>query len=324
MNRRKFITLVAGAAAWPLSSRAQQSAMPILGFVHVGSREGFGHLAIAFRRGLAEVEFVEGRNVMIENRWAEGQVDRLPALVAELLGRQVAVVVGPRQVAEAVKSARITTPVVFISGEDPLKLGLIESLNRPDGNMTGIYMFATGLEAKRLGLLRDAVPKAATIGVLIDANYSAADSQNRDVQEAAARLGVQIVVMRADPSSGFEPAFAVFAKRGIAALQVCASPFFNNRRNQLVALAARHKLPAVYEWREYAAAGGLLTYGVSITDTYRQAGLYAGRILKGAKPAELPVVQPTKFELVINAKTAKALGLTFSDNFLLLADEVIE
>lgn len=323
MRRREFIAVL-GVLAVPLVARAQQPAMPVVGFVHVGAREAFGHLAMAFRRGLAEVEFVEGQNVTVENRWAEGQLDRLPALVAELIRRQVAVIAGPRQVAEAVKGARATTPVVFVSGDDPLRLGLVESLNRPGGNITGVYMFTVGLEAKRLGLLRDAVPKATTIGVLIDSNYSAADSQYRDVQEAAARLGVQIVAVRADAGSGLEPAFSAFAQRGVAALQVCASPFFNNRRDQLVALAAQHRLPAVYEWREYAAAGGLLTYGVSITDTYRQAGLYAGRILKGARPADLPVVQPTKFELVVNLKTAKMLGISISGDLLTLADEVIE
>jgi putative ABC transport system substrate-binding protein len=283
MKRREFITLLGGAAAWPLAASAQQPTTQVAGFVHVGSRDAFGHLATAFRRGLAEVEFVEGQNVVVENRWAEGRLDRLPALVAELVGRQVAVLAGPRQVAQAVKDAGVTTPFAFVSGEDPLELGLVESLNRPGGSMTGIYMFSIGLEAKRLGLLRDAVPKATTIGVLIDLKYSAADIQHRDVQQAAARLGVQIVTMRADPGSDLEQAFEVFTQRGVAALHVCASPFLNNRRDQLVALAARFKLPAVYEWREYATAGGLLSYGVSITDAYRQAGLYAGRLLKASR-----------------------------------------
>jgi len=324
-TRRQFFGLAIGAAAtWPFAARAQQPAMPVVGFLHIGSRDAFGHVAAAFRRGLAESDFVEGRNVAVEYRWAEGQLDRLPALVADLMRLQVSVFIGTQQGALAAKRAGATIPFVFVGGDDPVKLGLIDSLNRPGGNMTGVYLFTAGLEAKRLGLLRDVIPRATTIAVLIDPSFPRADAQSRDVQEAAVRLGVQLVVVRANADWDIEAAFATFVQRRAAALLVCASPFFNNRRDRLVALAARHKLPAVYEWREYAAAGGLVSYGNSITESYRQTGVYAGRILKGAKPADLPVIQPTKFELVINLKTAKALGLTISDNVLLLADEVIE
>jgi putative ABC transport system substrate-binding protein len=324
MRRREFITLLGSAAAWPLTARAQQPAMPVVGFLHVGSRDAFGHVAAAVRRGLFETDFVEGRNVIIEYRWGEGQTDRLPMLAADLLRNQVTVFVGPSLAARAVKNAAPTLPIIFVSAEDPVMVGLVESMHRPGGNLTGVYFFTSGLEAKRLGLLRDLVPNAAAIGVLIDSNYATVDAQLRDVQAAGVQLGVQLYIVRANSDRDIETAFATFVEQGAAGLLVGASPFFNNKRDWLVALAARHKLPAVYEWREYAAAGGLVSYGNSITDSYRQAGLYAGRILKGARPADLPVVQPTKFELVINAKTAKALGLAIANNLLMLADEVIE
>jgi putative ABC transport system substrate-binding protein len=267
MKRREFITLAAGTASLlPFGARAQQSAMPAVGFLHVGSRNAFGHVVAAFHRGLAESDFVEGRNVAIEYRWAEGQLDRLPVMVADLMRLRVAVIAGAQQGLQAVKAAGVTVPSVFVSSEDPVK----------------------------------------------------------DVHEAGGRLGVQLVTARANSTQDIEAAFATFVQRRAAALLVGASPFFNNRRDLLVALAARHKLPAAYEWREFAAAGGLVSYGNNIIDVYRQAGVYAGRILKGAKPADLPVVQPAKFELVINVKTAKALGLTISADLLTLADEVIE
>jgi putative ABC transport system substrate-binding protein len=308
----------------PHGALGQQGAMPVVGFLHVGSRNAFGHVAEAVRRGLAEVDFVEGRNVTIEYRWAEGQLDRLPALVADLMRRQMAVFVANTPAIQAAKLAGATMPFVFVSGEDPVKLGFVESLNRPGGNMTGVYLLSTGLEAKRLGLLHDVVRKATTIAVLIDLSYPTADIQLRDVQSAAARLGLKLVVLHASSARDFEGAFVVAVQQQAAALLVCASVYFNNNRDQLVALAARHAMPAAYEWREYAEVGGLLSYGHSLTEMYRQTGIYAGRILKGAKPADLPVVQPAKFEFVINAKTAKTLGIDITDNVLMLADQIIE
>jgi len=324
MKRRAFITLLGGAAAWPLAARAQQVAMPVVGFVHIGSAKAFGHIAAAVRRGLADTGFIDGRNVAIEYRWAEGQLDRMPALVADLLHRQPAVIVAQAPAMPAVKDAAATIPIVFIVSDDPVQLGFVESLNRPGGSMTGVYLLTTGLEAKRLGLLLDLVSGATIIGVLVNPSFSSADTQLRDLREAATRLGVQLVIAGADSDRDLEPAFATLAEQRSAALLVCASPYFNDRRQHIVGLAARHRLPAAYEWSEFAVAGGLMSYGNSIAESYRQTGLYAGRILKGAPPADLPVVLPTKFELVLNRKTAKSLGLTVSDNLLTLADQVIE
>jgi putative ABC transport system substrate-binding protein len=324
LHRREFITLFGGAAAWPVAAHAQQPAMPVIGFLHIASPGTYGHVVAGLRQGLAESDFVEGRNVAVEYRWGEGELDRMPALLADLLHHKVSVIVASFQGAQAVKSAGVTIPVVFSSGDDPVKQGFVESLNRPRGNMTGVYLFTTELEGKRLGLLHDVVPKATIMAVLIDANRAYADAQLRDVQSAASRLGLRLVVLRANSYRDFEAAFATLIEQRAAALLVCASPLFNNTRDQLVALAARHNLPAAYEWREFARAGGLLTYGNSIVDVYRQLGVYAGRILKGTKPADLPVVRPTKFELVINLKTARVLGINISDNLLLLADETIE
>ena len=314
MRRREFLSVLGSAAAWPLAARAQQPAMPVVGLFHVGSSDRFGHLVTAFRRGLAEVDLVEGRNVAIEYGWGEGQLDRLPALAADLMRRQVSVIAGNYIATAAARRIAPTLPIVFVTGDDPVKLGFVESLNRPGGNTTGVYIFTAELEAKRLGLLRDLVPQATTFAVLVDPNYSTTDAQVRDVQKASARLGVQLVVARANSERDIDAAFATFVQQRAAALLVGASPFFNNRRDQLVALAARHKLPATYKSREFAAAGGLVSYGNSITDAYRQAGVYAGRIVKGAKPADLPVIQPSKFELVINLKAAKALGVAISGN----------
>ena len=323
MRRRDFIKGVANsAAAWPLAARAQQQAMPVIGFLHVASQEAYGHVVAGLRRGLAETDFVEGRNVAVEYRWGEGQLDRLPSLLADLLDHQVSVIVTSLQGAQAAKSAGVTIPVVFSTGDDPVKQGFVETLNRPGGNMTGVYLFE--LEGKRLGLLHDVVPKATIIAVLIDANRPEADAQLRDVQSTAGRLGVQLVVLHANSDHDFEAAFARLIEQKAQALLVCGSPLFNNTRDQLVALAARHNIPAAFEWREFATAGGLLAYGNNLADTYRQLGVYAGRILKGTKPADLPVVRPSKFELVLNLKTARTLGINISDNLLLLADEVIE
>jgi len=294
-SRRDFITLLGGAAvAWPLAARAQQAAILVVGFLGAGAREPLREQIAAFQEGLKESGYIEGHNVAVEYRFAEGQFDRFPVLAAELVRRQVAVLfVASDGGALAAKQATRTIPIVFTAGDDPVASGLVPSLNRPGGNLTGVYQFAAGLEAKRLGLLHEMVPKATTIAVLVNPNYSGSENQLREVQEAAASLGVQLVIVRANVESDFDAAFSTLVQQRATALLVCASPFFNIRRQQLVVLAARHTLPAIYEWREFAAAGGLMSYGTSLADAYRQAGVYTGRILKGAKPADLPVVQST-------------------------------
>jgi ABC-type uncharacterized transport system substrate-binding protein len=300
--------------------------MPVTGFLNAAAPGPLRRQIAAFHEGLKESDYVEGQNVAVEYRWAEGQYDRLPALAADLVRRQVSVIVagGGAPVVLAAKAATTTIPIVFSAGADPVALGLVGSLNRPGGNITGVYHFATGLEAKRLGLLHEMVPKATAIAVLVNPNYSDAESQLRDVQEAAARLDVQLVVVRANAESDFDAAFSTVVQQRSGALLVCASPFFNGRREQLVVLAARHALPTIYEWRDFADAGGLMSYGTSLADAYRQAGVYAGRILKGAKSADLPIVQATRFEFVINLSTAKALGIEVPPTLSARADEVIE
>jgi putative tryptophan/tyrosine transport system substrate-binding protein len=327
MRRREFIWLFGGAAvSWPLAVYAQQRPMPVIGFLNVASPGPLRQQIAAFREGLKESGYVEGQNVAVEYRWAEGQYERLPELAADLVRQQVSVIfVGGGAPAElAVKAATTTIPIVFSTGGDPVRSGLVASLNQPSGNITGVYHFATGLEAKRLGLLHEMLPKATPIAVLINPNYADAENQLRDVQEAAARLGVQLVIVRANAESDFNAAFSTVVQQRSGALQVCASPFFNNRREQLVVLAARHALPTIYEWRDFAAAGGLMSYGTSLADAYRQVGVYTGLILKGAKPADLPIVQATRFEFVINLSTAKALGIEVPPTLLARADEVIE
>jgi putative ABC transport system substrate-binding protein len=326
MKRREFITLLGGAtAAWPLAARAQQPAMPVVGFLHFRSPDDFANLLAAFRRGLAENGYVEGQTVTIDYRWAEGQYDRLGAMAAELARQPVAVLVaGAEPAVLAAKAATSTVPIVFSIGSDPVELGLVASYNRPGGNATGINMLTTTLEAKRLGLLHQLVPQATTLGVLLHSDYPTAERQLSDVQTAVRAANLQIHVLRVSNDHEIDAAFETIAQQHIAALTVVGSTFFDTRREHLVALAARHAVPAMYQFREYAAAGGLMSYGIDLADVYRQVGIYTGRILKGAKPAELPVLQPTKFEFVINLKTAKALDLTSPPGLLAIADEVIE
>jgi putative ABC transport system substrate-binding protein len=325
MRRRNFIAFLGGAAvAWPLAARAQQSAMRVVGFINSETLDLNGHRVVAFRRGLSEAGYEVGRNAVIEYRSAEGRDDRLPALVVDLISRQPSVIVGNTPSALAAKRATATIPIVFISGADPVALGLVASLNRPGGNVTGVSFLASKLEAKRLGLLRELVPSTTLIACLIDPKYAGADSQVQDLDEAARAVGLKVEVENASTERDIERAFETLTSKNVGALLVGAAPLFNRWRDKIVALAARHALPAIYEWREFAEAGGLVAYGASLPDVYRQAGDYAGRVLKGAKPADLPVLQPTKFELVLNVKTARALGLTPSPGLLAIADEVIE
>ena len=327
MRRREFIALLGAATAWPLGVRGQQQPMPVVGFLNAASPGPLRQQVVApFLGGLKESGYVEGHNVAIEYRWAEGQYDRLPALTADLVRQRVSVLVsgGGASAALAAKAATTTIPIVFSAGTDPVGLGLVASLNHPGGNLTGVYQFASGLEGKRLGLLHEMVPKATSVAALINSNFADAEYQLRDVQEAAARLGVQLVVVRANAKSDFDAAFSTLVGQRAGALLVCSSPFFNERREQLVVLSARHALPAIFEWRDFAAAGGLMSYGTNLADAYRQIGVYVGQILRGAKPADLPVVQSTKFELVINLSTAKALGIEVPHSLSAQADEVID
>jgi ABC-type uncharacterized transport system substrate-binding protein len=327
MRRRDFITLLGGAAAWPLAARAQQPAMPVVGLVTGGSPEAAVRMGGGFRRGLNEGGYVEGQNVTVEYQWLDGQYDRLPSLMADLVRRRVAVIATPgsNPAALAAKAATTTIPIVFGVGADPIELGLVASLARPGGNATGINFFVADIAAKRLGLLHDLVPKAVRIAVLINpANASTAEATLRDMPEAARAIGLQIVVLNASTGREIEAAFATLVRDRADALFVGADAFFNSRRVQLANMAARHAIPTAFAVREYVDAGGLMSYGTSLADMYRHVGAYSGRILKGARPADLPVLQSTKFELVINLQTARMLGLTVPDKLLVAADEVIE
>jgi putative ABC transport system substrate-binding protein len=324
MRRRKFLGVLGGAAAWPLAARAQQ-AMPVIGFLSGVSPGPFAHRLAAFRQGLNETGTIEGRNVAIEYRWAEDQYDRLPALAADLVGRRVVVIIAYTDAAAlAAKAATTTIPIVFLSGQDPVRSGIVPSLNRPGESITGVSWFGADLEPKQLSLIHELVPTATLIALLVDLNAPDAASRVIKVQAAARTLALQLVVLNARTASDIDMAFASLVRERAGALVVGAGAFLVSRRDQIIALAARHAIPAIYGFREYAVDGGLISYGNDVPDAFRRAGVYTGRILKGDKPADLPVQRTTKFELVINLKTANALGLAVPASMQLLADEVIE
>ena len=324
MRRREFITLVGGAAAaWPVAALAQQPAIPVIGFLRSAPLANVPHFVTAFRQGLKDAGFVEGQNVTVEYRSAEGQNDRLPALIADLIGRQVGVIVANAISARAAKAATTMIPIVFASGGDPVKDGLVTSLNRPSGNITGVMFFSETLGTKRLELLRQLVTKT-TIAVLVNPATPGTEEERSDIAAAAKAIGLQLIVADVSNVRDIDTAFATFVQRGAGALLVGSGAFMTSQLERLVAVAAHHRLPAFYPLREYVSAGGLMSYGTSIAEAYRHAGIYAGRILKGEKPADLPVMRSTKFEFVINLKTAKSLGLDIPPTLLALADEVIE
>jgi putative tryptophan/tyrosine transport system substrate-binding protein len=329
MRRREFISLLGGASASlfrPLAARAQQGAMPVVGMLNSGNRDAYAARNAAFLQGLGETGFIEGRNVAIEHRYADDHYDRLPGLAAELVQRPVAVLfaAGGGVAPQAAKAATATIPIVFTGGFDPVKAGLVASLNQPGGNATGTTFLTNALEAKRLGLLHELLPQASVIGVLLNPKNASAETVKGDLNEAARGLGIALRIAQASSEREFDATFAGFDQAGVRALLVASDSAFSGNAKSLVTLAERHTLPAIYFVREFAAVGGLMSYGTSFADAYRQAGAYVGRILKGEKPADLPVVQSTKFEFVINLKTAKALGITYPPGLLAIADEVIE
>jgi putative ABC transport system substrate-binding protein len=326
MRRREFIRLFSSSVvAWPLIARAQQAAVPVVGFLNSGSAEALQSLVAAFRHGLSESGYVEGQNLAIEYRWADGDYKKLPRLAAELVGRHVSVILanGPQAVVAA-KAATTTIPIVFTSGGNPVELGFVSSLNQPSGNVTGVSFLTNELGGKRLELLRELVPTATSVGLLVNPTRPSFQSEVKNAQQAAQTLGVKLLVLNASTEAEIDTAFAELSQQRIAALIVGTDVFFLTRRNQIVALANRLRIATIYDLREFVVAGGLISYAPSITEVYRQAGIYVGKIVKGEKPADLPVLQPTKFVLVLNLKTAKALGVTVSNQMQLLADEVIE
>jgi putative tryptophan/tyrosine transport system substrate-binding protein len=326
MRRREVIAALVGAAACPLAARTQQSAIPVIGYLNGASSTQFTHLLAAFRKGLNETGYIEGQNVAIEYRYADGQYDRLPALAADLVHQRVALIVASAgtPTIRAAKAATATIPIVFVIGGDPVKFGIVPHVNQPGGNITGVTLVGPEIVAKRLGLLLELAPSAAVIGVLANPANPITEPQITDLQTAARSLGRQIHVLTASSESDFATAFVAIGQQRIDALIVAADPFFDDRRAQIVALAANQRVPVSYVRREFVAAGGLMSYGADVPDAFRQAGVYAGRILQGVKPSDLPVLQPTKFELVLNLRAAKALGVTVPDKLLAIADEVIE
>jgi putative tryptophan/tyrosine transport system substrate-binding protein len=325
MQRREFITLLGGAAVtWPLVARAQQQKMPVVGFLNGGSPDGYAPYVTGFLHGLNETGYVEGKNVTVDYRWARGQYDRLQVMAADLVRRKVAVIAANTPTAQVAKAATAEVPIVFVNTGDPVVAGLVASFNRPGGNVTGVSLLGPELETKRLELLDQLIPGTTPIGVLVNPMNPAADIQLRKLQEAAGVIKRQIDVVRASTAPDIEMAFEIVAQNGADGLLVVQDPFYNSRRDQIVVLAARYRRPVVYPLREFAEIGGLVSYGHDLVDGYRQMGVYVGRILKGEKPADLPVVQPTKFEFVINLKTAKTLGLTIPPSLLTTANEVIE
>jgi putative ABC transport system substrate-binding protein len=325
VKRREFITLLGGAAAWPLVARAQQPAMPVVGFVNSASLSGSYPPLPAFLKGLGDAGFVEGRNVAIEYRWAEGHYERLPVLIADLVQQKVSVIAATSTpAAVAAKTATTTIPIVFEMGSDPVELGLVASLSQPSGNVTGVTNFTVELGSKQFGLLHEIVPGTTAIAALMNPNFAGTKKQLSDVEAAARVLGLQLIVLRASTEREIEAAFATISQQGVHALLVCIDAFLLAQRDQIIALAARHAIPAVYPVRDFAVAGGLMSYGTDFADSYRQAGIYTGRILRGEKPADLPVLRSTKFEFVINFKTAKTLGIEVPNSMQLLATEAIE
>jgi len=324
LKRREFIALVGGAAAWPVATRAQQPAMPVIGFLNAGAPDGYAPMVAAFRQGLEETGYVEAQNVGIEYHWANGQYDRFPAIAADLIRRQVAVIVTNSPGVATIRAATTTIPIVFTTSGDPVKLGWVAALNRPGGNITGVTQLNVEVGPKRLELMHQLVPTATTIAVLLNPTYPSAETELSDMQAAARTLGLQMHLLRASNKHEIDDAFATLVQLRAGTLVITSDPFFNTRTKQLAALALRHAVPTIFQYREFAAAGGLMSYGGSNIASYRQAGVYTGRILKGEKPADLPVQQVTKVELIINMKTAKTLGLTLPITLLGRADEVIE
>jgi putative tryptophan/tyrosine transport system substrate-binding protein len=320
VKRREFIAAMGGAAVWPIVGRAQQPTMPVVGFISPKYDADLD----AFRRGLSEAGYMEGRNVTIDIRWLDGKLDRVPAIVADLVARQVSAIASTTAGALAAKRETSTIPIVFATGGDPVELGLVSSLNRPGGNLTGVTFLAPLMESKRLGLLHEMAPQTGVIGVLLDPEGPIADTQAKEIPEAARALGLRLAVQHASAERDLDSAFAAFAQVRAGALLVTATPFFDIQREKIIARAARHMLPAIYGRRESVEAGGLMSYGTSLTDAFRQVGVYTGQILKGEKPADMPVMQPTKYEFVINLKTAKTLGIEVPPGLSARADEVIE